>query len=111
VYFWSYVVSRTASNKFNAGRCKRQSYRKPTLIAGQVSTGDRSKRLDCRVLDMSATGARLNMDDAQSLPQRIGLFLDRKGTNVECLVVWRHSSQAGVRFCSCILPGRKLELF
>jgi len=109
--YWSFAVTTTARCVSQSYHCKRRSYRKPTSINGQVSTGDRSLRLDCRVLDMSATGARIAMDVGHHLPARIGLYLDRKGTNVECKVVWHRSDQAGLQFCSPIRPSRRSEIF
>lgn len=86
---------------------RRKSYRKSTLIGGQISTGDKSQRVDCRIVDMSAMGARLDLDPNQKLPKRIGLFLDKHGTNVDCEVVWRRANHAGVRFTSRIMEARK----
>ena len=104
-------MRRPALKVLETGADDRRSYRKPTLIGGEVSTGDRSQRLTCRVLDMSATGARLELDADKELPKRIGVFLDKNGTYVECEIVWREAEQIGVRFCSAIVPGRKTELF
>jgi hypothetical protein len=90
---------------------RRHCYRKPIRLPGEISLGDRSNRFSCNIIDMSATGARLSFPRERSVSRsgadcltsrQIALFLDSKGTNVECQVVWRGGNEFGVRFCSPI---------
>jgi PilZ domain len=90
---------------------RRHCYRKPVRLAGEISLGDKSSRFSCDIIDMSASGARLSVSREHSVSRsgtdcltsrRIALFLDRKGTSVECQVVWRGGDEFGVRFCSPI---------
>ena len=80
-------------------------------LAGEISLGDKSNRFSCNIIDMSATGARVSIPRERSVSRsgadcltsrHIALFLDSKGTNVECQVVWRGGDEFGVRFCSPI---------
>lgn len=53
----------------------------------------------CVVADISATGARLVLDDANSLPARLRLAFARDArTGRTCQVVWRRGKSAGVKF-------------
>jgi hypothetical protein len=54
---------------------------------------------DCMLSDISDTGARIKVDDAETLPDRFFLLLSNRGTARRvCRVVWRKSSQIGVHF-------------
>lgn len=49
--------------------------------------------------DISETGARIDIDESVSVPDRFILWLSKKGAALRtCRVVWRTSSQLGVRF-------------
>ena len=53
----------------------------------------------CVVADISATGARLVLNDANSLPDRLRLAFARDArTGRTCQVVWRRGKSAGVKF-------------
>jgi hypothetical protein len=53
----------------------------------------------CVVADISATGARLVLNDANSLPARLRLAFARDArTGRTCQVVWRRGKSAGVKF-------------
>ena len=89
---------------------RRKAPRRSVFIAGEVSFGDKSKRLACKIVDMSATGARLRLETLQNCPRnkskqrrdRIGLYFDHQSTNVECNVVWINEAEMGVQFCSML---------
>jgi hypothetical protein len=53
----------------------------------------------CTVQDMSTTGAKILIDDPNSLPARLRLALVRDGrTGRNCEVVWRRGRTVGIRF-------------
>jgi hypothetical protein len=53
----------------------------------------------CQVLDLSATGAKLTMDDTAILSSSIKLAFSRDGRGARsCNVVWRRGKTLGVRF-------------
>jgi hypothetical protein len=94
---------------------RRKAPRRSVLIPGEVSFGDKSKRLICQIVDMSATGARLRLQTRLDCPSneskqrrdRIGLYFDHQRTNVECNVVWISDAEMGVQFCSMLLHGNQ----
>ena len=53
----------------------------------------------CVVQDISTAGARITVDDAATLPGTLRLAFSRDArTGHKCLVVWRRSRSAGLKF-------------
>jgi hypothetical protein len=53
----------------------------------------------CVVQDLSATGAKITMDDLNVLPARLRLAFTRDArTGRNCEVVWRRGKAVGVKF-------------
>jgi hypothetical protein len=53
----------------------------------------------CTMLDVSATGAQLRLNDTTEMPDEFTLVLSRDG-NVrrQCRMMWRREDRIGVRF-------------
>ena len=83
---------------------RRKSPRKSVSLPGEISHGDKARRMLCRIVDMSATGARLYICSQQRIPQfagdRIALYFDQHCTCVECTIVWQGQDEVGVKFRS-----------
>jgi PilZ domain len=67
----------------------------------------------CRLSDVSATGARIEVEGAEKLPDRFVLFLSNNGSARRiCRVIWRKPHQIGVKFetrhaqadCATLVP-------
>lgn len=56
-----------------------------------------SRVLDCVILNISASGAKLRVFESMELPQRFTLIVDRFG-DFPTELVWRDRRSAGVRF-------------
>jgi len=53
----------------------------------------------CVVQNMSATGAKITLDDPNSLPAKLRLAFARDArTGRKCEVVWRRGKTVGIRF-------------
>lgn len=53
----------------------------------------------CAISDISETGARINVEDADALPDHMTLLLSGNGSpRRKCQVIWRQQGQIGVRF-------------
>jgi hypothetical protein len=84
----------------------RRAHRKPVKLPANIS--DASQSFGCTVLDMSATGARLELHPRESrrhggdieLPQRFYLVMETllERSVVECYVMWHRGARAGVQF-------------
>lgn len=110
-----------------AGNGKRKSPRRRVRVPGQISVGDRLNRINCLIVDMSASGARLLVlpqtrqarinsrtdapsdtpNDFMANRNRIGLFFAQPSTDVECNVIWRSKTEIGVQFCGAFRHSRK----
>ncbi|MGD9806738.1 MAG: PilZ domain-containing protein [Hyphomicrobiaceae bacterium] len=80
---------------------ERRAPRKETKAHGFVRVRGYRMNLPCRILDMSATGARLQFNDANAhhLPDRIIVaFSDH--TEIDAEIRWRKERECGVRFVS-----------
>jgi hypothetical protein len=53
----------------------------------------------CVLADVSDTGCRIDVEDADAVPQNFTLWLARNGSaRRKCKVVWRNARQIGVAF-------------
>jgi PilZ domain len=54
---------------------------------------------DCRMLDVSAHGARLELEAAATLPDKFTLLLSHDGDlRRQCCVIWRSEKAVGIEF-------------
>ncbi len=75
---------------------KRQSLRRRTL-KGAKAVLPNGGVMDCVVKDISETGARIQIADALSVPERFELRMPGT-TPLQAAVVWRKLGLIGVRF-------------
>ena len=65
----------------------------------------------CVLSDMSESGARIDIDDPNIVPDRFPLFLSRNGTARRvCTVVWRKPKQVGVTFATRLAAADRAKL-
>jgi PilZ domain len=77
---------------------KRKAPRKTMRYSAWLHVG-RSHPIGCRVADISHTGARLDVEAPQDVPDRcILLLLENGRPRRTCRTIWRTSSQIGVQF-------------
>jgi hypothetical protein len=76
----------------------RRAPRESTYKAARIGGGSARATLHCGVRNLSATGACLRLDDAESVPNTFQLVFDSGEASRQCRVVWRNARQLGVRF-------------
>jgi hypothetical protein len=77
---------------------KRKTARKPMRYSAWLHVGG-AKPVGCTVADISDTGARLDVEAPDAIPERCILLLSKNGRpQRRCRTVWRTSSQIGVQF-------------
>jgi hypothetical protein len=54
----------------------------------------------CRVLDLSQTGARIEIADAYRSPRKFVLLWSKNRTGIHAVMKWRRSNQIGAEFLS-----------
>jgi hypothetical protein len=81
------------------GTDKKRAARKSVSQAGWITLEGGFAARQCVVQDMSATGAKVTIDDSNSLPAKLRLAFSRDArTGRPCEVVWRCGKSVGVRF-------------
>ena len=66
---------------------------------------------DCSLFDISDTGARIDVEAAEELPDRFTLLLSGNGAPQRtCRVVWRQPNQIGVEFERRLPPQERVGL-
>ena len=78
----------------------RRKTRRRMLKAGVIAYNDRRSTLACTVRDLSTTGAHLRVTASASVPDTFDLIVELDGFDVSCCVVWRTTTDVGVRFVS-----------
>ena len=81
-----------------AGAAKKRDVRKSVQQSGWITLDGGFAARQCVVQDMSASGAKITIDDA-NLPDRLRLAFSRDArTGRNCEVVWRRGKSVGVKF-------------
>lgn len=77
---------------------KRAHTRHRVLKEGIVAFNKEYSTINCQVRDISATGAKLRVDDPGRLPKRFNLHIPVDGVKYAVEVRWVQSSVCGVEF-------------
>ena len=82
-----------------AGASKKREVRKSLRQPGWITLDGGFAARPCVVQDMSATGAKITIDDPNMLPAKLRLALSRDArTGRPFEVVWRRGKSVGVKF-------------
>jgi len=82
----------------NMAKDKRKSMRRPLRYSAWVAL-EADLLHGCVLSDISDSGARLDVDDSQTIPDDFTLLLTSNGSaHRKCHVVWRKPRQLGVSF-------------
>ena len=88
---------------------RRTEARGRTCLRGQISFGNRSLTYDCRVRNLSPSGARLKFESAVCIPSEFDLAI-RPGDRRRARLIWGDSTEAGVMFTAAdAAPARLTE--
>lgn len=63
-----------------------------------IDIGDGSAPHDCTLVDISDHGARLVIEEAITIPDKLSLLLYRDGDAFPCEIIWRCNSAIGIQF-------------
>jgi hypothetical protein len=86
-------LSHTADDR--RGRARRDAY-----SAGLVVSRDGVLKLDCRVEDVTAAGAKLTL--TSEIPEELYLLVSGKEVAYEAHAVWHRDKQHGVKFTNTL---------
>jgi hypothetical protein len=84
----------------------RRAQRKPMLTIGEIDIPGREAAIECTVLDLSTSGAKLKLSGATRraftpavvLPETFRLIIARDGIAMDCRLAWRADDMVGVAF-------------
>ena len=71
--------------------------RKKVVLAGRIVLAG-GGTLDCRVRDLSDTGAKLKLNDVSGVPPQFSLEVLSNGSRHQAETVWARGFDIGVRF-------------
>ena len=78
---------------------RRKFPRKPITHKAKIVGTDGSWGRNCRIIDVSASGAKLATDEPLQLPRDFMLALSGRGGPLrKCHVVWTNDNEIGVAF-------------
>jgi hypothetical protein len=77
-------------------------------LGGKIVYRNGAVSLDCTILDLSASGARIRIARGQAVPSRFHLIDIRNRTAYDTAVVWLNPPQAGLRFVATYALGGTL---
>jgi len=87
----------------------RRDVRKSINRRAWISVGDGSPLRDCRLIDISDGGAKLEIDDIDEIPGEFRLWLSRHGRqSYACRIAWSGQNTIGVEFS--LTADRQREL-
>lgn len=76
---------------------RREQFRRTVLKGARIIFNERQSTLNCRVRDMTADGARLDLSTQQLLPHEFELHVSGNPIR-RCGLRWAHGTFIGVRF-------------
>ena len=77
---------------------RRKRGRQKAFLRGLVVSEDGTLKVECRVEDFSATGAKLTVNRGMALPDSMYLVTACKESGFKAVVIWSAADQYGVRF-------------
>ena len=80
------------------GRERRASPRHRTLKGGKIVLDHHSVVYDCRVRNLSESGALLVLPSTVEIPDQFELRIVNEDVEVQAVVRWRTGTQLGVQF-------------
>ena len=77
---------------------RRHKQRHLTLKTAKITSPDLDLAVDCAILDISESGARILLPDGAEPPDTFDLVMDPDGQVKCCRVMWKAGKSIGVSF-------------
>ncbi|HEY1735659.1 MAG TPA: PilZ domain-containing protein [Methylovirgula sp.] len=88
----------TDASAATAGADKRTSDRVRSFLRAQIIFNNRMTTIDCIVKNISATGARVALNDTLAVPTEFDIYIPQRGCSHHARLVWRDRDSIGVDF-------------
>ena len=79
---------------------RRKFGRKSVRIGARAIIANADATIDCTILDISESGARLELNNVDIITARFKLYVPDIDYIHNCEVVWRNTDQLGVKFAN-----------
>lgn len=76
----------------------RSSERVRSFLRAQIIFNNRMSTIDCIIKNISATGARIALNDTLALPTEFDIYIPQKGRGHHARLIWRDKVSIGVEF-------------
>ncbi|HVL74097.1 MAG TPA: PilZ domain-containing protein [Beijerinckiaceae bacterium] len=77
---------------------RRREPRLRSIIAGRLTFNNGNASVDCTVRNLTATGAKLTVSAAVTVPDAFDLLIPQKGVTRRAQARWRRGDELGVTF-------------
>ena len=81
---------------------RRSEPRRPVELAGICEFGADRQRLDCKIIDISNSGAQVKSDQVDKAPDNFRLYIQPLNLVMDCRVMWRKDNRMGVYFLAVV---------
>ncbi|SRR5258706_10023236 len=81
---------------------ERRKPRRTAQLRGIIVLLDGSRKIECRIEDVSSAGTRLFVDDTESVPPHCYLLVTGKEVAYEARVVWTRANEHGLNFINTL---------
>ena len=90
-------ISLSADPGFSGAEARRAP-RERVLLQASVSYAGGSTSFPCLVTQISATGAKIAVNDDVAMPEYFQIAIPQRGTDCGARLVWRRAGHAGIAF-------------
>ncbi len=77
---------------------RRESSRIAVKIGATAFVANSNDAIECTILDISETGAKLEMNGVDIIPAHLMLYIPEVDCTFTCEVAWRRENQLGLKF-------------
>jgi len=82
---------------------RRRAKRTPSILEGRIRLENQASLISCTIRDLSATGARIWLPEAVSLPTEFELEIPKLGQSLKVRLAWSKAQTHGVMFLEELL--------
>ncbi|MGA3304205.1 MAG: PilZ domain-containing protein [Methylovirgula sp.] len=83
---------------------KRASDRIRSFLRAQIIFNNRMTTIDCIIKNISATGARIALNDTLAVPTEFEIYIPQRGCSHHARLVWRDRDSIGIDFTDVQQP-------
>ncbi len=83
---------------------KRASDRIRSFLRAQIIFNNRMTTIDCIIKNISATGARIALNDTLAVPTEFDIYIPQRGCSHHARLIWRDKDSIGIDFTDVQQP-------